>query len=201
MLFQVFSREIFFFDIPSASFRIFPGSSRILFQRVRAFFISRANFSLIFAPKQFLTFSTRFSFSKGSLKFSFEEFFKAPAGSALGEEDSFDPETSSVAWTTSSSSSAGTAVLSSPAVFFSSAFDVSATVSKGISCCSFSVKTDTSVFLISESFSDSTGVFSNSAKTGSVSDFVFCSSSSSGGHNLTSNSLNHSTRPDTSACS
>lgn len=85
-----------------------------------------------------------------------------------------------------------------PGSFFLFRFRVSATVSKGISCCSFSVKTDTSVFLISESFSDSTGVFSNSAKTGSVSDFVFCSSSSSGGHNLTATNLNHSTRPDTS---
>ena len=116
MLFQVFSREIFFFDIPSASFRIFPGSSGF-YSKEFWLFISRANFSLIFAPKQFLTFSTRSSFSKGSLKFSFEEFFKTPVGSALGEEDSFDPETSSVAWTTSSSSSEGTAVLSSPAVF------------------------------------------------------------------------------------
>ena len=68
-----------------------------------------------------------------------------------------------------------------PRQFFSSAFDVSATVSKGISCCSFSVKTDTSVFLISESFSDSTGVFSKSAKRFRF-DFVFCSSSSSGGY-------------------
>ena len=172
MLFHVFSREIFFFDIPSTSFWNFPGSPRSLSKNVQSFLIIPDSFSFIFTLKRIL--SVFSSLEKSSVSFF--------CGSSNFEE-------SSVACTVSSSSSLESVrTVGTFASAVRSGSGLATTTGSGTSSW-FTVSVKTGFWAVTSVFA-----LSGSKSSPSV-------SSSSGGHNLTSNSLNHSTRPDTSACS